>query len=74
MPCRRSPGGEHGNGSGRKRRAEYPVSSMAGIYFPATTQTNTRAERRREVTGKYKDACVVQQPSRLRRGIVKPEH
>ena len=58
MPYRRSPGGEHGNGSGRKRRAEYPVISMAGIYFPATTPTNTRAERWREVTVRRKDACV----------------
>ena len=58
MPCRRSPGGEHGNGSRRKRRVEYPVISMAGIYFPATAPTNTRAERWHEVPGRYKDACV----------------
>ncbi len=35
MPYRRSPGGEHGNGSGRKRRVEYFVTSRVGIYFSA---------------------------------------
>ncbi len=33
MPCRCSPGGEHGNGSGRKRRVEYPVISRVGYIF-----------------------------------------